>query len=84
MCLDNNFELSLANLHLNAPVREPIIFDDGDPFEGLSSTPLPTVVTFMNLSLRVWNITYRQCWENRKISGNLKKIQNKYIFFSFF
>jgi hypothetical protein len=38
MGLDNNFELALANLDLNALVIEPLTFDDVDPLEGSSST----------------------------------------------
>jgi hypothetical protein len=38
MGLDNSVELALANLDLNDPVLEPVTFDDGDPFEGSSST----------------------------------------------
>ena len=40
MGLDNSVELALANLDLNEPVLEPIIFDDGDTVEGSSSTPV--------------------------------------------
>ena len=35
--LDNSVELALANLDLNAPVLEPVTFDDG--VEASSSTP---------------------------------------------
>ena len=38
MGLDNNVELTLANLDLNDPVLEPVTFDDGDPIEGSFST----------------------------------------------
>ena len=37
MGLDSSVELALANLDLNAPVLEPVRFDDG--LEGSSSTP---------------------------------------------
>ena len=37
MGLDSSVELALANLDLNAPVLEPVTFDDG--LEGSSSTP---------------------------------------------
>jgi hypothetical protein len=40
MGLDNSVELALANLDLNEPMLEPITFDDGDPLEGSSSTPV--------------------------------------------
>jgi hypothetical protein len=40
MGLDSSVELALANLDLNEPVLEPVTFDDGDPFEGSSSTSI--------------------------------------------
>jgi hypothetical protein len=40
MGLDSNVELALDNLDLNKPVLEPVTFDDGDPLEGSSSTPI--------------------------------------------
>ena len=38
MGLNNSVELALANLDLNELVLEPVIFYDGDPLEGSSST----------------------------------------------
>lgn len=45
MGLDNNVELALANLDLNAPVLEPITFDDADTVEASSSTPANAEIT---------------------------------------
>ena len=39
MGLDSSVELALANMDLNDPVLELVIFYDGDPLEGSSSTP---------------------------------------------
>ena len=39
MGLDSSGSLALANMDLNDPVLELVIFDDGDPLEGSSSTP---------------------------------------------
>ena len=38
--LDSSTELALANLDLNDLVLEPVTFDDSDPLEGSSSTPI--------------------------------------------
>ena len=43
MGLDNSVELALANLDLNAPVLEPVTFDDG--VEASSSTPADAEMT---------------------------------------
>jgi len=40
MGLDSSDDLALANLDLNESVLEPVTFDDDDPLEGSSSTPL--------------------------------------------
>jgi hypothetical protein len=40
MGLDNSVELALVNLDLNEPMLEPVTFDDDDPLEGSSSTPV--------------------------------------------
>ena len=40
MGLDSNTELALANLDLHDPVLESVTFDDSDPLEGSSSTPI--------------------------------------------
>ena len=43
MGLDSSVELALANLDLNAPVLEPVTFDDG--VEASSSTPVDVEMT---------------------------------------
>jgi hypothetical protein len=45
MGLNNNVELALANLDLYEPVLEPLTFDDGDPLEESSSTPVVAQTT---------------------------------------
>lgn len=45
MGLDSSVELALANMDLNDPVLEPVRFDDGDIFEGSSSTPADAEAT---------------------------------------
>ena len=40
MSLDSSTKLALSNLDLNDPVLEPVTFDDSDPLEGSSSTPV--------------------------------------------
>ena len=40
MGLDSSTELALANLDLNDPELESVMFDDSDPLEGSSSTPI--------------------------------------------
>jgi len=40
MGLGNNVELALANMDLNDLVLELVTFDDTDPLEGSSSTPV--------------------------------------------
>jgi hypothetical protein len=44
MGLDNNVDLALANFDLNEPVLEPVTFDNGDPLDGSSSTPVDVKV----------------------------------------
>jgi hypothetical protein len=39
MIWDNSVELALANLDLNEPMLDMVIFDDGDPLEGSYFTP---------------------------------------------
>jgi hypothetical protein len=39
MIWDNSVELALANLDLNEPMLDMVIFYDGDPLEGSSFTP---------------------------------------------
>ena len=43
MGLDNSTKLALANLDPNDPVLESMTFDDSDPLEGSSSTPIDIV-----------------------------------------
>ena len=45
MGLDSRVELALANLDLNAPVLEPVTFDDGATIEASSSTPADAEMT---------------------------------------
>eukprot|EP00253_Pinus_taeda_P006079 PITA_06079 len=45
MGLDSSVELALANMDLNDLVLEPVRFDDGDIFEGSSSTPADAEAT---------------------------------------
>ena len=45
MGLDSSVELALANLDLNAPVLEPVTFDDANTVEASSSTPADAKMT---------------------------------------
>ena len=45
MGLDSSVELALANLDLNAPMLEPVTFDDADTVEASSSTPANAEMT---------------------------------------
>jgi len=38
--LDSSVELAVDNMDLSELVLEPVTFEDGDPFEGSSSTPV--------------------------------------------